>query len=74
MNPDVFHITHLNNLASIIQSGGLISDAIRINQKIGNQNIGYSHIKQRRCREGQNEIVPNSMQRKTEFQVVCHVF
>ena len=48
MNPDLFHISHINNLASIIQSGGLISDAIRINQKIGNQNIGYSHIKQRR--------------------------
>jgi hypothetical protein len=48
MNPDVFHISHINNLASIIQSGGLISDAIRIKQKIGNQNIGYSHIKQRR--------------------------
>jgi hypothetical protein len=48
MNPDVFHITHLNNLASIIQTGSLVSDALRIRQNVGNQNIGYSHIKQRR--------------------------
>jgi hypothetical protein len=48
MNPDVFHITHLNNLASIIHTGSLISDALRIRQNVGNQNIGYNHIKQRR--------------------------
>lgn len=48
MNPDVFHITHIDNLASILRSGGLWSDAQRIQQGFANQNIGYSHIKQRR--------------------------
>lgn len=48
MNPDVFHITHINNLESIIQHGGLWSDAQRIAQNLANENIGYSHIKQRR--------------------------
>ncbi len=48
MNPDVFHITHIDNLASIFRSGGLWSDAQRIQQGFTNQNIGYSHIKQRR--------------------------
>ncbi len=48
MNPDIFHITHIDNLTSIIQNGGLWSDAQRIEQNFANQNIGYSHIKQRR--------------------------
>ncbi len=48
MNPDIFHITHIDNLTSIIQNGGLWSDAQRIAQNFANQNIGYSHIKQRR--------------------------
>ena len=48
MNPDVFHITHINNLASIIQQGGLWSDAECISRNLTNQNIGYSHIKERR--------------------------
>jgi ssDNA thymidine ADP-ribosyltransferase, DarT len=48
MNPDLFHITHINNLASIVQHNGLWSDADRIRGQLANQNIGYSHIKQRR--------------------------
>lgn len=48
VNPDVYHITHINNLASIINQGGLWSDAERIARGLINENIGYSHIKQRR--------------------------
>jgi hypothetical protein len=48
VNPDVFHITHINNLTSIIQNGGLMSDSERITRSLANENIGYSHIKQRR--------------------------
>lgn len=48
MNPSVFHITHFDNLSSIIQGGGLWSDTQRINQNLNHTNIGYNHIKSRR--------------------------
>ncbi|BDM66091.1 hypothetical protein NFHSH190041_35430 [Shewanella sp. NFH-SH190041] len=48
MNPSVSHITHLDNLAGIIQQGCLWSDAKRIELGLMNHNIGYNHIKQRR--------------------------
>jgi hypothetical protein len=48
VNPDVFHITHINNLNSVILHGGLCSDSQRITQNLANENIGYSHIKLRR--------------------------
>ncbi len=44
----IFHITHINNLANIIADGCLWSDYQRIERNIGNINIGYSHIKERR--------------------------
>lgn len=44
----VSHITHIDNLASILRSGCLWSDAKRLELGLLNQNIGYSHIKQRR--------------------------
>jgi hypothetical protein len=47
-NPPIFHITHVENLASIIAHGCLWSDAQRIARKLVTTNIGYSHIKQRR--------------------------
>lgn len=46
----VSHITHIDNLASIIADGCLWSDAKRIELGLVNQNIGYSHIKERRLR------------------------
>ena len=49
-NPEIFHITHLQNLPGILTQRGLVSDARRISQSIGNTNIGYSHIKQRRLK------------------------
>ncbi len=50
----ISHITHIDNLASIIAEGCLWSDAKRIKRGLVNQNIGYSHIKQRRLRRPVN--------------------
>ncbi len=47
-NPQIFHITHVDNLPSIISAGCLWSDARRIRQGFASTNIGYSHIKARR--------------------------
>ena len=44
----VSHITHIDNLGSILKQTCLWSDAKRIEMGLVNQNIGYSHIKQRR--------------------------
>ncbi|PWQ98195.1 type II toxin-antitoxin system toxin DNA ADP-ribosyl transferase DarT [Leucothrix pacifica] len=44
----VSHITHIDNLTSILSHGCLWSDAKRLELGLVNQNIGYSHIKQRR--------------------------
>ena len=48
MTVKVSHITHIDNLVSILDQGCLWSDAKRIELGLTNQNIGYSHIKQRR--------------------------
>ncbi|USD65820.1 DUF4433 domain-containing protein [Vibrio sp. SCSIO 43136] len=44
----VSHITHIDNLSSILDHSCLWSDSKRIELGLLNQNIGYSHIKQRR--------------------------
>lgn len=44
-DPDIFHITHVRNLAGIIAAGGLHSDAALASQKITATNIGYTQIK-----------------------------
>lgn len=48
MTVKVSHITHIDNLNSILAQGCLWSDHKRIELGLVNQNIGYSHIKQRR--------------------------
>jgi hypothetical protein len=48
MTVKVSHITHVDNLGSILEQDCLWSDAKRIELGLMNQNIGYSHIKQRR--------------------------
>jgi len=48
MTVKVSHITHIENIASILEHGCLWSDAKRIELGLINQNIGYSHIKERR--------------------------
>lgn len=46
----IFHITHLSNLASVIDSGGLMSDSQVRTNEIAHTRIGYEHIKARRLR------------------------
>lgn len=46
----IYHITHIDNLWSIVAAGRLWSDAQRTHQGLLNTNIGYSHIKGRRMR------------------------
>jgi hypothetical protein len=48
MTVKVSHITHIDNLISILDQDCLWSDAKRIEFGLVNQNIGYSHIKERR--------------------------
>jgi hypothetical protein len=48
LNPPIFHITHVENLPSIVAHGCLWSDSQRIARNLETTNIGYSHIKQRR--------------------------
>ncbi|QTM65098.1 DUF4433 domain-containing protein [Shewanella decolorationis] len=48
MTVKVPHITYIDNLISILNQGCLWSDYKRIELDLVNQNIGYSHIKQRR--------------------------
>jgi hypothetical protein len=47
---NIYHITHVQNLAAIIQHGGLWSDLQCQNRNVEGTKIGYSHIKQRRMR------------------------
>jgi ssDNA thymidine ADP-ribosyltransferase, DarT len=46
--PKIYHITHVDNLAPIVASGGLISDAAMIARSGPAASIGMSSIKQRR--------------------------
>ena len=53
INPDrtaIYHITHIDNLPSIVAAGGLMSDSRRRRGDFGCTNIGHMHIKDRRMR------------------------
>jgi len=47
-NPKIFHITHVDNLASIVRDGALFSDAAMMARGGPEATIGMSTIKQRR--------------------------
>jgi hypothetical protein len=47
-NPKIYHITHVENLPSILAAGSLSSDARRIKQGLANTNVGMTTIKARR--------------------------
>jgi len=49
-HPKIYHITHVENLPSIISDGGLVSDAAMIARGGPEATIGMSAIKQRRLR------------------------
>lgn len=48
MSTLLYHITHLENLPSIVQSGGIWCDRERRQQGFKHQNIAHEHIKSRR--------------------------
>lgn len=56
--PRIYHITHVDNLPSILEAGGLWSDAVMPAQRGPTASIGMGSIKQRRlglpvkCHEG----------------------
>lgn len=50
-NPKIYHITHLDNLQQIVQSGVLWSDAERVAQRLACRIVGMSEIKRRRLEE-----------------------
>lgn len=51
IQPKLYHITHVDNLAKIVEDGGLVSDRRMIEQGGPVQAIGMSAIKRRRVEE-----------------------
>jgi len=49
--PKIYHITHVENLPSIVADGGLVSDATMIARGGPAAAIGMSNIKRRRVEE-----------------------
>lgn len=45
----IYHITHINNLPSILQSGGLIANSRSKQQQINYQDIAHGNIQDRRA-------------------------
>ena len=50
-NPKIYHIVHIDRLASIISAGGLLCDAQIAANNTAGSTIGMGHIKQRRLQE-----------------------
>lgn len=46
----IYHITHVANLASILEAGGLLCESEASRRGLTAVDIGYSHIKERRAR------------------------
>lgn len=51
INPKIYHIVHVDRLASILAAGGLLCDAAVIANQIAGTTIGMDSIKQRRLQE-----------------------
>jgi len=49
-DPAIYHITHVDNLANILATGRLLSDAQVRKANAARTGIGYQHIKARRLR------------------------
>lgn len=49
--PKIFHICHVDRLASIVAAGGLLSDAAVVQAAVPGTVIGMNHIKERRLQE-----------------------
>lgn len=50
MPVSIYHITHLNNLPSILQSGGLLANSRLQQEQVGFRDISYEQIQDRRAR------------------------
>lgn len=50
-NPKIYHILHLDRLASVVQEGGLYCDSEIIRRRLPGTIIGLDHIKERRLNE-----------------------
>jgi ssDNA thymidine ADP-ribosyltransferase, DarT len=59
-DPHIYHITHLDNLASIVGRGELLADAAIIEQGGPAASIGMSAIKKRRIEELAVDCHPNT--------------
>lgn len=51
VHPKLYHICHVDRLASIVASGGLLSDAAILQRVLPGTMIGMNNIKQRRLHE-----------------------
>jgi hypothetical protein len=56
--PKIYHITHLNNLVTILDHGVLWSDAERIRRGLDCEVVGMSEIKRRRLEEIEVDCYP----------------
>ena len=59
--PDIYHITHLDNVSSIVECGCLWSDAERVRQGLDHENVGLTEIKQCRLSEREVKCHPGTM-------------
>ncbi|MFO7760210.1 MAG: DUF4433 domain-containing protein [Dissulfuribacterales bacterium] len=59
--PKIYHITHVDNLASIIEANCIESDRLRSNKGQGQEAIGMTEIKRRRLFEIRVSCYTNSM-------------
>ena len=50
-NPKIYHILHVDRLASVVADGGLLSDAQLARRDPGGTTIGMNEIKRRRLTE-----------------------
>lgn len=58
--PTVYHITHVDNLPSIVANGGLVSDAAMMARGGPAAGIGMSGIKRRRIEELEVDCHPGT--------------
>ncbi len=59
-NPKIYHITHVDNLSSILAAGIIQSDACRVGQCLAGTNIGMTEIKRRRLQELEVDCHPGT--------------
>jgi hypothetical protein len=59
-NPKIYHITHVDNLSSILATGMIQSDACRVGQCLAGTNIGITEIKRRRLQELEVDCHPGT--------------